>query len=539
MTDPSQLTRTRLQALPAKKRMEALLDAADARAAVQSTPVQLLYQTIAEVGLADATELVQLASPDQFRTLVDLGGWDRDHLNPLETLTWLRAARGDDPEAFFRKLRAVDLEVVELLLRSLTVIHDRDENPDADPQGVTVETPDEKYLIEMMVEGAPMAALRTLINDFIAQDPFQASRLFEAVRWEVPSEMEETAFRFRSGRLQDLGFPPLDEAMALYAWVDPEPLAPPAAATPEGLVHSEVRPDYVGACLRALPDDERAVLEEELRLLINSALVADAADPGELEDLRRVGEQTRDYLSLGFEHLTGFDDSRAVEVVREHSLRRVFQVGFSLTLQLKRQADRLARDLFTINGEPPLLAFERRSFAALRRKRPLRALRVEGAEPVPFRSRREMEESAQRLQRVQRQAEVFRALLGTDPAEAVARFGMPFHRLGADRLFGAALAHAVLDGAARVAPVPRARLAELGGRLFEGDAAAPALRGTAPERALAALQPAVPEPLREELRWMVDASLARWLRDLGAAFLRDGRMEASAVESAVGLEGAA
>jgi len=539
VTDPSQLTRTRLQALPAKKRMEALLDAADARAAVQSTPVQLLYQTIAEVGLADATELVQLASPDQFRTLVDLGGWDRDHLNPLETLTWLRAARGDDPEAFFRKLRAVDLEVVELLLRSLTVIHDRDENPDADPQGVTVETPDEKYLIEMMVEGAPMAALRTLINDFIAQDPFQASRLFEAVRWEVPSEMEETAFRFRSGRLQDLGFPPLDEAMALYAWVDPEPLAPPAAATPEGLVHSEVRPDYVGACLRALPDDERAVLEEELRLLINSALVADAADPGELEDLRRVGEQTRDYLSLGFEHLTGFDDSRAVEVVREHSLRRVFQVGFSLTLQLKRQADRLARDLFTINGEPPLLAFERRSFAALRRKRPMRALRVEGAEPVPFRSRREMEESAQRLQRVQRQAEVFRALLGTDPAEAVARFGMPFHRLGADRLFGAALAHAVLDGAARVAPVPRARLAELGGRLFEGDAAAPALRGTAPERALAALQPAVPEPLREELRWMVDASLARWLRDLGAAFLRDGRMEASAVESAVGLEGAA
>ncbi|HZN95477.1 MAG TPA: DUF6178 family protein [Myxococcales bacterium] len=539
MTDQDALTRTRLQSLPAKKRMEALLDAADARAAVQSTPVQLLYQTIAEVGLADATELVQLASPDQFRALVDLGGWDRDHLNPLEVLTWLRAARGDDPEAFFRKLRAVDLEVVELLLRALTAIHDRDENPDADPQGVTVETPEGKYLIEMRVEGAPMAALRTLINDFIAQDPFQASRLFEAVRWEVPSEMEETAFRFRTGRLQDLGFPPLEEAMALYAWVDPEPLAPPAAATPEGLVHSEVRPDYVGACLRALPDDERAVLEEELRLLINSALVADAADPGELEDLRRVGEQTRDYLSLGFEHLTGFDDSRAVEVVREHSLRRVFQVGFSLTLQLKRQADRLARDLFTINGEPPLLAFERRSFAALRRKRPMRALRVEGAEPVPFRSRCEMEESAQRLQRVQRQAEVFRALLGTDPAEAVARFGMPFHRLGADRLFGAALAHAVLDGAARVAPVPRARLAELGGRLFEGDAAAPALRGTAPERALAALQPAVPEPLREELRWMVDASLARWLRDLGAAFLRDGRMEASAVEAAIGLEGAA
>jgi hypothetical protein len=293
----------------------------------------------------------------------------------------------------------------------------------------------------------------------------------------------------------------------------------------------------VGEALRGLPGDEREALEEELRLLVNSALVADAADPGELEDLRRVGEQTRDYLSLGFEHLTAQDPSRAAAVVQKHPLRTIFRVGFSLTLRLKRHADRIARSLFTISGEPPLLAFERWSFAALRRKRPMRAVRVEGAEPMPFRSRRELEESAQLLQRVEQQAEVFRALLSPDPAAAVARFGVRFHKLGADRLFASLLAGAVLDGTARAAPVPPARLEELGGRLFEGDAAAPSLRRTAPERALAALEPAVPEPLRAELRRMVDAALARWLRDLGAAFLRDGRMDPAAAEVAIGLEG--
>ncbi|HVE82206.1 MAG TPA: DUF6178 family protein [Myxococcales bacterium] len=535
---PSSLTRAQLLSLPAKKRMDALLESPGAGAAVRSLPVQLLYQTIAEVGMADATELVQAASPEQFRLLVDLGGWDRDRVNPLEVLTWLRAARGDDPEAFFQKLRAVDLEIVELLLRALTIIHDRDENPDADPQGVTVETPDGKYFIELRVDGAPMAALRTLINDFIAQDPFQSSRLFEAVRWEVPSEMEETAYRFRTGRLQDLGFPPLEEAMAIYAWVDPAPLAPPPG--PEGLARAAAgaRPDYLGEGLRALSGPERDTLEEELRLLVNSALVAEAADPGELEDLRRVGEQTRDYLSLGFEHLTAGDPSRAAAAIHQHPLRKIFQLGFSLTLDLKRQADRLARSLFTLSGEAPLLAFERASFAALRRKRPMRAVRVEGADPVPFRSRRELEESAQLLRRVEQQSEVFRALLAPDPAEAVARFGMPFHRLGADRLFAAALAHAVLDGAAKVAPVPPARLAELGGRVFEGDAAAPALRPSAAERALPALEPAVPEPVRPELRRMVDAALARWLLELGAAFLRDGRMDAAAAGAAMALEGA-
>src|SRR6476660_4196891 len=119
------LTRAQLEVLPAKKRMDALLEAKDARAAVQGTPIQLLYQTIAEVGLADATPLVQRASTEQYQSLIDLGCWNRDHLDPRELLTWLRAARGDDPDEFFSKLRKVDLEVVELMLRALTVVHDR------------------------------------------------------------------------------------------------------------------------------------------------------------------------------------------------------------------------------------------------------------------------------------------------------------------------------------------------------------------------------------------------------------------------------
>src|SRR6185436_4429267 len=108
----------------------------------------------------------------------------------------------------------------------------------------------------------------------------------------------------------------------------PEPLAPPPP-TQEGLQRAagEARPDYVGEALRGLPGGEREALEEELRLLVNSALVADAADPGEMEDLRRVGEQTRDYLSLGFELLTGQDPARAVAVVAERPLKEIFQVG--------------------------------------------------------------------------------------------------------------------------------------------------------------------------------------------------------------------
>ena len=36
--------------------------------------------------------------------------------------------------------------------------------------------------------------------------------------------LEEWALRGRNGRLQDLGFPPLEDAKRIYAWLSPEQL---------------------------------------------------------------------------------------------------------------------------------------------------------------------------------------------------------------------------------------------------------------------------------------------------------------------------
>jgi hypothetical protein len=85
-----------MSALPARERLDALLAAKDVSALVRALPPEQLYATIGEIGLADTTELVQLASPEQFQALVDLGSWKRDTLDPHRLLEWLRAARGDD-----------------------------------------------------------------------------------------------------------------------------------------------------------------------------------------------------------------------------------------------------------------------------------------------------------------------------------------------------------------------------------------------------------------------------------------------------------
>jgi hypothetical protein len=522
-----QQLRRQLSQLPPRKRMEALVEAPDAQALVRSVPAGELYATIQEVGLADATELVQLASPKQFQAFLDLGGWKRDRIEPHVLLTWLRAARGDEPEEFLRKLHGMDLELLEFMLREFTVMHDLEENPDVNPEGVTMETPEGRYLIELKLEGVEQAALRSILRDLIAENPFESVRLMEATRWEVSSELEETGHRFRAARLQDLGFPTLEDAMRLFSRVDTGPA--PARSARTALAPTQGHVDYLEAALRDLTEVERENLEDELRGVSNAALVAELADPGDLEAVRRVGEMVRDYLSLGLEHLSGGDPSRASEVTRDTPLQRVFQVGFSLTLALKFRADRLVKTpLARLDDTVLVLPEEAAALEALRLKRPRRALRVQGAEPVPFRSLREIAASEALLARAERQVELFRGLLGGTEAaarEVLARFGVALSVLGTERLFTAAVAMAVLEGRVEPRPVPLGRTVELCERPFEGTAQAPRLRASAAERARAGLEPAVAAEARPELRRLVDSTLERLLGELAVPYLQDGRVD--------------
>ena len=540
--DPAELRR-RLSPLAPRARLDALLDSPDAREVVQSIPAEDLYLDIADVGLADAADVVRLASPVQFRSFVDLGAWKRDGIEVHELTTWLRAARGDDQEEFLAKVHGLDLELLEVLLRSSTVIHDREENPDAHPKGPTLETPEGKYLIEFTVEGPELSALRALVSDLIAEDPFQTSRLIEALRWEIPSELEEAAHRFRAARLADLGFPPLEQAASLFAFVDPgSTFGPPPAVGGSELALAD-RLDFLEAGAKDLTQQERARVEEQLRYIANSALVAEGAEPGDPEAVRMITQATRDYLGLGIEHLSGGDAAKAGAVLREQHPRRIFQIGFSLTLKLKFEADRLSKKpLARIGNDYLLLPEEAEVVAALRRRRPLRALRVEGAEPVTFRSLRELELTRQALAHAASQTDVLGALLGGTPDQArnaLERFGVPLAELGVDRLFNAVVANAILHGEARVTPVSRRLLPLLCERLMEGSPAAPRLRSSAAEQAFATLARQVEAKSRAELGRMVDQSLAVLLSDLGPACLSGQEIPREAMANLPTIDGPA
>src|SRR5579883_1773386 len=66
-----------------------LLERPDAERYLPTLPVQDVYYAIQEVGLADAAELVALASPEQLRGFLDLDAWERDRFEVDKARPWL------------------------------------------------------------------------------------------------------------------------------------------------------------------------------------------------------------------------------------------------------------------------------------------------------------------------------------------------------------------------------------------------------------------------------------------------------------------
>jgi len=368
--------RTALAAARGRKRLDLILEARDPQALVRALPADELYLVIRDVGFAEASALVTLASPAQFRTFVDLEAWTGDHFETARALPWLSAARAGalrDPRAAARwaaKLKGIDREVLYLTLRETLRVHDLEVNDDPEFESSHfMRTAENKFVVEFLVEDEAYQTVRGLVDDLIAEDPFTATRLLSALSSELPSELEETALRWRAGRLADLGYPPLEEALS---WFARPPRAPAeragVTARPPGFLLAESgRATLLDRAVAALDDGDRDVVEGQLVTAANAVLVANRVDPGDPERVREALVEARGLVELGLDALAEGDPARAADVLVDQPLKRIFQEGFGRLLELRWRAEKLlaAEGAAERLGSPLAEAL-----AALRTKRP-------------------------------------------------------------------------------------------------------------------------------------------------------------------------
>jgi len=371
--------RRALSGLSGRRRLDLILDQPDPGAVVRALPADELFHAIQDAGLADASDVVQLASPEQFRTFLDLDAWRGGEVDPVRILPWIRAARGPttesdaDVDTWREKLEAIDPDLMSLLLRSTIRIHDLEEEEDPDMESERfVRTAEGRYIVEFQADGADYVAVRRLLDDLYAKDAFQAGRILSTVRWELDSDLAENARRWRDGRLADMGYPTFEEALSWFARPAVRSAAPAGLPDrPAGFWLSSFRREtLLDRAAARLPPAQLARFELETLGAANAAIVADQVDPADPEAVRGAVESARALLEMGLESLSGGDVDAATSVLAATPLKTIFQRGFGQLLELRWKADRLRKEAAGAGPAPALDAPLGEVMAAVGRRRP-------------------------------------------------------------------------------------------------------------------------------------------------------------------------
>jgi hypothetical protein len=397
------------------RRADALLEGPDPERAVRALPGDEFYYIVHELGLGEAGELLAYARPEQIQAALDFALWDRDQLVPERVAEWLEALADAPYETVGAWVEGLDVELFALLLRKSGRIYDLSlEEAPEEPEGIAYPTPDGLFVFDVTGlpaddartgapddEAAPPTSARSIIRILDAlyrADRHLARRLLVGARSELDSELEELAYRWRQGRMEDLGFTDYYEALEVYRELDPatvhlgevkpgsvrmrpldergNPDAEEPSRAPSALLERLSRggsPFSRGAQAVTSPD-EVADLHFAVVGLTNRVLAADRVTPGDDAAVAAVLERLLATLDLGVEFLARGDAAREVEAVRTVPVMRLFRLGASLIGKVRRLAATLRRrGPFAATGRDLVEPDEALALEAVSRHRPVLA----------------------------------------------------------------------------------------------------------------------------------------------------------------------
>jgi hypothetical protein len=309
---------------------------------IPELPEAELCFTAKAIGLADAGWVLEHATDEQLVAAVDLDAWRGAAPDPASLADWLGAFGEAGPETLVRAARAIDPELLVLGLKDRIEVWLK-------PAGEDVEPPPGSRSLEGQFhfrarrEGDDLADVETLLRSLFESDYWLYFRLLQGVIWELPSETEEWAARWRSGRLEDLGFPSWDEAMRIYGYVRPDRRAELPAderpfevgewPLPVWLPRLPAAGEATHSLFRAiakLGDEERRACFYAFVALANRVAVADRLPLGDAESIPAALEKAAAVASRGLDHVAAANRLDPTDVLRRVSLPRLFRVGASL-----------------------------------------------------------------------------------------------------------------------------------------------------------------------------------------------------------------
>ncbi len=344
-----------------REKYDLLINATEVEKLVPQLHPQELYLTVNELGAEYATELLMLASPEQFTLLLDLDCWDGDNLSSILSLQWLELLLATNEDKLCQLVREMEPEILALFLKiHLTITRGLEAYDDDDPENA--KRLEALYDIQYSSENAAKT-IGAILKIWLGREQESYLLIMEMIRSEIFTVLEEEVYQARSNRLLDLGIIPATEAQTIYSYIEPETFKPggktdfhieaedlhhPAAllacASPQNLLAEilAAESDHASAC--------------ELMLLANRKMSADNIDIAATDEVTTAFQSTYDTLNLALEFLAGTDPDKAEKIYHSTYLVSLYQLGNSLIKKRQLQAEKIqSKPIYQYLDYPELL----------------------------------------------------------------------------------------------------------------------------------------------------------------------------------------
>lgn len=361
-----------------RDKMNALLEAPNTSEAVQALDPMEFYDLFHAVGPADAMALVEYAAPEQVQTCLDLDIWRDDQMRDEHLAPWVEQLLAVPDEKFAEFWRELDPEVMALYLsRNIRLYMAEDKNdevdiPDQESQNIA-QSPDFTYWIAYPEDADKAEQLRQLVEKIYAVLGIEkAWSTLEAMHFEIGSDLEEQAYRFRTERIREYGFMPRHEAAGIFANVDvlAETESIRKEVSAELYIQSYPATNKLDAALAALDQSIAAdcyfakilskvsnieSIKIQLLSIAQQVAVFDGFQPHEVQGFEDSMLLAVSTINLGLEYASELDDALAERILSHVALKRLFRLGYSLTIELQRKAKiLLSRGHLSIIDDQPM-----------------------------------------------------------------------------------------------------------------------------------------------------------------------------------------
>ena len=332
--------------------MDRILEHPDPPGLIKALPSEDFFWLVKKMG-EDSMQLLKLASLRQWQYLLDLELWEKDRLDMTHSFLWLQRLQRSDPERLAKWLFTDGQTLAYLyLFRNVHVeLRDEDEAYDLEKGFITL---DGLFYIKVLKE-EQTETVEGIIRTMAGEDLLKFHSLLTGLAGVLPADLEEDMYRLRNVRIAEHGFLPREEALMVYAPLDPKAIGQknsPEMFNPvldENFVdlapytpfHFSKRQNLLTKSASRITDGR---LLDRIRLefagLCNQILSADGLVIDDIDVLKKTGQKAAGYLNLTLEEMCGKDIGAAEELLRNNSLISLFRMGFGLAQKLKWEAER-------------------------------------------------------------------------------------------------------------------------------------------------------------------------------------------------------